>query len=108
MSTPDSYLGINDYKIGAPPNWQNPKYWKSGFFKQKFSHAKYVQDVESYMVKAHERHWEDIERIDKLNQERGEGAELMEEQLAPVMETVERWADKWRLCAEKYDEKWGA
>lgn len=108
-----TYLGINDYKIGPPPNWQDSKYWKRKIIGKKFRHKKYIEDVETYMVAAHERHWSDIERLDELSQERGESAERMEKEiiamfvhLNSVCTQVEKWADSWRLTKSEYNDKW--
>lgn len=102
-----SYLGINDYKIGAPPNWRDSRFWKLKLFGKKFDMELYIAEVEDYIKKAHQRHWETICEYDNVTAERGEKSIEMERNILQVAEVLTEWADRYRLNKADYDHKYG-
>lgn len=104
----DRYLGINDHKIGPPPNWRDSRFWTKRILrKKKFNRMRYILEVEDYIIKAHERHWSDICKYDEATAECGEQSIFIEKQLLPVFKIVSEWADRYRLTPNEYDSKYG-
>ena len=105
---PEGYLGINDYKIGQPPNWRDGRFWTNTFWRGRvFNRLRYTRAVENYIIQMHQRHWETICQYDEATKERGEQSILMEEKLLPVLSVITEWADRYRLTPNEYNAKYG-
>lgn len=88
-----AYLGINDWKIGPPPNWRD--FVTQGKKKKLiFNVPAYIAAVEAYIVAAHKRHWDTICDLDKLSAEYGEMCERIDRIVKPQL-------DKWRGACEQ-------
>lgn len=80
-----AYLDIDDYKIGPPPNWRDfMKKVKKGR-KPEFCAMEYIAAVEDYIVKAHQRHWDDICQFDDESAAHGELCERIARLIAPKL-----------------------
>lgn len=90
-----TYLGINHHRIGSPPNWRDYKapFWK---FWQGFDLDSYVRDVEDYIQRFHIWGFHvDITDYDRLSEEAGERALVIERLLRQTANLIGEQARSW-------------